>query len=63
MSNQSKDNAPTVTEWKLYETLLIAFREAKENGLQILTGEAIANEALNEVFTDDDIEAEGKAAP
>ena len=63
MSNQSEDDANSVSESKLYEKLLIAFREAKENGLQILTGEAIANEALNEVFTDDDIEAEGKAAP
>jgi hypothetical protein len=63
MSNQSEDDTHTVNEWKLFEKLLIAFRDAKENGLQILRGEAIANEALNEVFADDDIEEEGKAAP
>jgi hypothetical protein len=64
MSNQSEDDAKTVSESKLYEKLLIAFREAKENGLQWLDCVAVAEGANSEVFpTDFDIEAERKATP
>jgi hypothetical protein len=47
----------------LHEKLLIAFREAKENGLQWLDCEAAAEIANAEVFPDADIEAERKAVP
>ena len=40
----------------LHEKLLIAFREAKENGLQWLDCEAVAYQALNEAFPDVDID-------
>jgi hypothetical protein len=39
-----------VSEWKLYEKLLIAFREAKENGLQWHDCEAAAEGSNAEVF-------------
>jgi hypothetical protein len=58
-----QDDARTVSEWKLYEKLLIAFREAKENGLQRHDCEAVAAEANGKVFPDADIESERKAAP
>jgi hypothetical protein len=64
MSNQSEDDAKTVSEWKLYEKLLIAFREAKENSLTWRDCEAAAEGANSEVFPINvDIESERKAAP
>jgi hypothetical protein len=44
----------------LHEKLLIAFHEARENGLQWLDCEATAESANAEVFPDADIEAERK---
>jgi hypothetical protein len=46
----------------LYGELLIAFREAKENGLTWYNCEAVAETANAEVFPDTDIEAERRAA-
>jgi hypothetical protein len=57
-----QDDSKTVSEWMLYEKLLITFREAKENGLSWLDCEAAAEEVNGEVFPDADIEAERKAA-
>jgi hypothetical protein len=57
-----QDDSKTVSEWMLYEKLLIAFREAKENGLQRNDCEATVERANAEAFPDADIEAERKAA-
>jgi hypothetical protein len=57
-----QDDTKTISDWMLYEKLLIAFREAKAHGLSWHDCEAAAEEVNGEVFPDADIEAERKAA-
>jgi hypothetical protein len=57
-----QEDTETAVEAVLHVNLFIAFREAKENGLQWHACEASAYEALNKAFPDVDIEAEWKGA-
>ena len=56
-----QDDSKTQSEWMLVEKLLAAFREAETHGLTWRDCEAVAYEALNQVFPDADIETERKA--
>jgi hypothetical protein len=57
-----QDDSKIQSNWVLVEKLLAAFREAKAHGLQWRDCEAVAYEALNQVFPDADIETERKDA-